>query len=209
MMKKIFFIVLILFNVLTHQQILFSQNIADFDKGTLVVTVGAGFPDFYRFGLKADYIGYSSKKVRGFGPLIIKGDYGLIKFKWGHTLGAGALLGCNFTTADLNYFQENNNFYSQTDKYFTITFGVRGTYHFYAKEKFDCYGNVGLGFNINSSNRTSNDPFASSYSLYKRSAIYQALTVGIRYFFTETIGVYSEVGWDMSTPIQAGLSLKF
>ncbi len=201
--------------------LLFSANIkaqdVAFDKGTVVATAGFGFPDLYRGTLRVAYNGYTSTKVTGFGPIILKGDYGIVKFKWGHSVGGGIVLGYNATKVDFSYtdFRWNNGnnsgyyTYNQTDKYNTLTIGARGSYHFFTKEKFDCYASVGLGLNINSHTQITNDPTGYRSVSAGRSGIYSAFTVGIRYFFTKNIGVYSELGWDMSAPIQAGIALKF
>jgi hypothetical protein len=216
-MKKLILISLIVINILGFNSHSFAQDGATFDKGTFVITAGYGFPDLYNWRLRGDYNGYykgySSTSVRGFGPIIIKGDYGIVKFKWGHSLGIGAVIGYNSTTVNYNYNHWNNSnnwgYYNQTYKYRTITIGARGTYHFFTKEKIDLYANVGLGFNINSYTQNTNDPYKSNYIIRQRSGLYGALTVGIRYYFTKNFGVYSELGWDMSTPIQVGLSFKF
>lgn len=194
-----------------------AQDNTAFEKGTVVATVGYGFPDLYRTSLRVYYNGNSSTTVRGFGPLILKGDYGIVKFKWGHSVGAGIVLGYSSTKVDYTYtdYRWNNgngwgNYtYSQTDYYRTITVGARGTYHFFTKEKFDCYASIGLGFNINTYTQTTNDPSGYNTLARGRSGLYEAFTVGIRYYFTKNFGVYSELGWDMSTPIQAGVALKF
>ena len=180
-----------------------------YEKGTVVITAGYGLPDFNRISLRSSYnvYGYNGTTVRGFGPLILKGDYGIYKFKWGHTVGAGLVLGFNTTT--INYLY-SSNLWTETDRYTTITVGARGSYHFFTKEKIDCYANVGLGFNINTYNQTTNDPRGYiNNSISNRPGVYEAFTVGIRYYFTKNIGVYAEAGWDMSTPIQGGLALKF
>jgi hypothetical protein len=190
-----------------------AQDNSAFEKGTIVATAGCGFPDLYRTSLRANYSGYNSTNVGGFGPLILKGDYGIYKFKWGHTVGAGIVIGYNSTKVG---YTINNNYspiagvYYETDHYRTITLGARGSYHFFTKEKFDCYASIGLGFNINSYAQTRNNPngyFARTAT--PRSALYGSFTVGIRYYFTKNIGVYSEVGWDMSAPIQGGVAIKF
>ena len=195
-----------------------AQDKTAFEKGTVVATVGYGFPDLYRTSLRIAYNAYSSTKVSGVGPIILKGDYGIVKFKWGHSVGAGIVLGYSSTNVKYTYSTSrwyggsgwNNYTYNQTDKYKTITVGARGTYHFFTKEKFDCYASVGLGFNINTYNQISDDPDGALRTSYKsRSGLYQAVTVGIRYYFTKNIGVYSELGWDMSNPIQGGVAIKF
>lgn len=217
-MKKLkVFSFLLLGTLLTNTNITAQEETA-FDKGTVVITAGLGFPDFYRLDQRANYSRYNSTTVRGFGPLILKGDFGIVKFKWGHTLGAGFVLGYNSTTVNFaytdyrynygngNYYYEN---YSQTDRFRTITVGARATYHFFTKEKIDCYANVGLGYNIRTYSRTTNDPNGGYAYTSGRSTVYEAFTAGIRYYFTKNFGVYAEVGWDMSTPIQGGIALKF
>lgn len=81
-------------------------------------------------------------------------------------------------------------------------------YHFFTKEKLDCYASVGLGFNINSTSRTTDNPNGYTAIATARSGLYETFTVGIRYYFTKNIGVYL-VRLDMSAPIQAGVALKF
>lgn len=213
-MKKI--IVLILSTIVLLPLQNKAQDESAFEKGTVVATVGYGFPDLYRTSLRVAYGSYSSRTVRGFGPLLLKGDYGIIKFKWGHAVGAGIVIGYSSTSVTYNYNDYvgypyyNNAVYTQKDKYNTITIGARGTYHFFTKEKFDCYASIGLGYNINTYSYSTNNPNGQSYrSASSRAGIYSAFTVGIRYFFTPNIGVYSELGWDASAPIQGGLALKF
>lgn len=181
-----------------------------FEKGTVAITVGYGFPDLDRTSLRSSYnfYGYNGTTIRGFGPLLLKGDYGIVKFKWGHTVGAGLVVG--FNTNTINYFY-SNNLWKETDRYTTIVIGARGSYHFFTKEKIDCYANIGLGMNINSHTESTTDPrgFTNSGSVSKRPGVYEAFTVGIRYYFSKNFGVYAEAGWDMSTPVQGGIALKF
>ncbi|MES2763317.1 MAG: hypothetical protein V4677_13980 [Bacteroidota bacterium] len=189
-----------------------AQDNTAFEKGTIVATAGYGFPDLYRTNLRVSYNGYSSRTIRGFGPLILKGDYGIVKFKWGHSVGAGIVIGYSSTKVEYinNYYGPIAGVYTETDNYRTITIGARGTYHFYTKEKIDCYASIGLGYNINSFTQTHNNPngyYARTGNA--RAGLYSAFTVGIRYYFTKNIGVYAEGGWDMSAPIQGGVAIKF
>ena len=179
-----------------------------FDKGTVVLTVGYGLPDLNRISLRSSYnIYYDNTTVRGFGPLIFKGEYGIMKFKWGHSVGGGIIVGVNSTNVTYYY---SNHLWTQTDRYTTITIGARGTYHFFNNDKIDCYANVGLGFNINTYNQTTTDPKGKNDSYFnKPSSVYEAITVGIRYYFSKNIGVYAEAGWDMHAPLQGGLAVKF
>ena len=208
-MKNLFFalILICLFNSKYSAQ----DNTA-FEKGTIVATAGYGFPDFYRTSLRLAYNGYDSRTVRGFGPLILKGDYGIVKFKWGHSVGAGIVLGYSSTTVTYTEYNTVAAPITGIDLYKTITIGARGTYHFFTKEKLDCYVSLGAGFNINTYDYSNSGSYA--YGVYaaparSRSTLYESATVGVRYYFTKNIGVYSELGWDMSAPIQGGVAIKF
>lgn len=221
-MKKIKLLsFLLLGTLLSNTNMVAQDDNTAFDKGTVVITAGLGFPDFNRLDTRTRYTGngaYNSTTVRGIGPLILKGDFGIVKFKWGHTLGAGFVLGYNSTTVsfaytDYKYNYGNGNYYyetySQTDKFKTFTVGARASYHFFTTEKLDCYANVGLGYNIRTYSRTTNDPNGGYAYTSGQSSAYTAFTAGIRYYFTKNFGVYAEVGWDMSTPVQGGIALKF
>ncbi|MES2516364.1 MAG: hypothetical protein V4580_19575 [Bacteroidota bacterium] len=188
-----------------------AQDSTVFKKGTLVITTGIGLPDYYRTSLRTAYRGHSNLDVYGFGPLIVKGDYGIMKFKWGHSIGAGMVLG--FSTSTVKYNDLNTSLalpanYRGKDVYRTFTVGARGTYHFYTTHDIDCYASIGLGFNINTVSQTASSVYLNAHAPL-RSWGYSAFTAGARYYFTKTIGVYAEAGWDMSTLIQGGLALKF
>lgn len=210
---------LLLGTLLSNTNITAQDDNTAFDKGTVVITAGLGFPDFNRVDTRTRYTGngfYHSTTVRGIGPLILKGDFGIVKFKWGHTLGLGFVLGYNSTTVNFAYTDEEWNngnqyfyTYNQTDRFKTVTVGARASYHFFTTEKLDCYANVGVGYNIRTYSRTTNDPFGNYAYSGAQSGAYSAFTAGIRYYFTKNFGVYAELGWDMSTPIQAGIALKF
>lgn len=210
-MKKFFLIAVSVATWLASHTIQAQDNA--FDKGTVVVTGGVGIPNLQRNDLRLTYHGYNSYSVGGFGPLLFKGDYGLVKFKWGHSVGVGAVIG--FSTYNVkytySYWHNSSNYgtYQEIDKYKSIAVGARGTYHFFTKEKFDIYASVGVGFIINTSSQTTTDPSGVVYSTASLPGLYEAGTVGIRYFFTKNFGVYSEIGWDMSAPIQGGVALKF
>lgn len=201
------------------------QGQTAYDKGTLVVTAGIGIPDFERLGLRIYYgpisstysNGTSSSKVAGVGPFMLKGDYGIYKFKWGHAVGAGIVIGFSPTTVKSTVTDWVNTpnggyygTYTEKDIYNRLTIGARGTYHFFIKEKIDCYASVGLGFNINMYSHSTNDPNGTYlYAPYGTRSVYEAFTVGVRYYFTKNIGVYAEGGYDNLCLLHGGLALKF
>jgi hypothetical protein len=79
------------------------------------------------------------------------------------------------------------------------TVGVRGTLHYQLIDKFDTYGAVMLGYDIYSGG--GGNEFASSVS------------AGGRYYFTESIGAFVEVGLGVEhkiiAPIKLGVAFKF
>jgi hypothetical protein len=126
-------------------------------------------------------------------------------------------VGISTTNVSYNYVDANyttqyyNNTYVQTYSSTNIIIGVSGTYHILTKEKLDCYARVGLGGIINIASQSTTDPngSASNAVLPHYPGVYEALTFGIRYYFTKNIGVYAEGGWDAHSIVQGGLAVKF
>lgn len=213
-MKKLFLIAVLL-SALSMSQKAKAQE-SCYDKGSTVISAGIGLPNLERNAYRLAYNGYNNYRVSGFGPMMVKGDYGIIKFKWGHSVGAGLVLGFSNTNVKFNYsdyYYDSHGFlqygtWEQKDHYTTITIGARGTYHVITKEKFDLYASVGLGFNVRKVSQTTNNPSGKTISIASRPGVYEAVTVGVRYYFNPHFGVYSELGWDMYAPVQAGLIYK-
>lgn len=207
-MKPVLLLILILSFVCNYNYR--AQDNTAFEKETVVATAGYGAPDFYRISLRTAYNGYRGSSVSGFGPIIVKGDYGIAKFRWGHSVGAGIVLGYSSSQVQFTDYYSGAAPTVIEDYYQTITIGARCSYHFFTKEKIDCYANIGLGYNINlfSAGYSHPDGYYAR-SRHNRTIFYNAFTVGIRYYFTKNIGVHAEAGWDMSAPIQAGLAIKF
>jgi hypothetical protein len=82
--------------------------------------------------------------------------------------------------------------------------GARGAYHYnFNNPKLDTYAGVGLGVR-----RTSYSASQSSGSLADGSQVELNGFVGARYFFTNTLGAFSELGYDMSL-LKVGVSARF
>ena len=84
-----------------------------------------------------------------------------------------------------------------------IIIGARGGFHYTFVSKLDTYGGLMLGYDIRSVKSTvSSDVYKSpndfAWSLY----------VGARYYFTESIGAFAEVGYGVSI-LNVGVALKF
>jgi len=83
--------------------------------------------------------------------------------------------------------------------------GARGAYHFTgltSVPQFDPYGGAMVGYNIVS--YSGSDEFSNAYG----SAVEFSLFAGARWFFTENIAAFAEVGYGVSY-LNAGISFKF
>ena len=87
--------------------------------------------------------------------------------------------------------------------YRNIGIGARGMYHFNFARNLDVYTGLTLGWVIQT---------ASGYSFQAVSGNSFFLwggNVGVRYFFSDRLGVYSELGYSGLQFISAGLTMKF
>ncbi|MBK9275580.1 MAG: hypothetical protein IPM49_13720 [Flavobacteriales bacterium] len=91
--------------------------------------------------------------------------------------------------------------------------GLRGTYHWnswHKVENWDVYAGVGIGVTAESwSDRTDYGTYIGDrYSYSPRGRLRSSLFVGTRYYFTDFLGVFAEVGYDTAF-LTGGLQLKF
>jgi hypothetical protein len=86
--------------------------------------------------------------------------------------------------------------------YRNIGIGARVMYHFNFARNLDTYTGLTLGWVIqNASGRAYQPISGSSFFLWGGN-------IGLRYFFTDSIGVYSELGWSGLQFVSAGLTVK-
>lgn len=141
-------------------------------------------------------------------------DYGITD-----AISLGAYLG--YSSATYNFFGRNfcpsgnGNYFDYTDTYkykFSII-GLRGAYHF-AKfinsDKTDVYLGAMAGTNLVQSTYSTNDPCAEHVALpvQKYNALIFSGYAGIRYRFTENIGIFAELGYGI-TYATLGINFKF
>jgi hypothetical protein len=95
--------------------------------------------------------------------------------------------------------------------YTNFAIGVRGMYHFNFLKNLDAYAGLVLGYVISSGKAEytgewgalgKTEPSNLSYFLW-------GVDVGARYFFTNNIGAYLELGYSGLQVVSLGLSLKF
>ena len=123
-------------------------------------------------------------------------------------ISLGGYLGYKGFKDDVNYgfgYQ-----YSQKWNYTIV--GFRSCYHyngFTKLPKLDVYGGAMLSYNLLKYTYEDNDPSPNNfYDKDFNSSVTGSIFVGGRYFFTESFGAYSELGFGANT-ITAGLCFKF
>ena len=90
-------------------------------------------------------------------------------------------------------------------RYTHITFGARGAFHYQFVKSLDTYAGAMLGYNIVSS-KAIGSWSDGSVSATASGVAYSAFA-GARYYFSDKLGVYDEVGYGISA-LQIGLTLK-
>jgi hypothetical protein len=150
----------------------------------------------------------------GFGALLPGYDIGIppisvsavFKLPVSVPITLGPLVALSSQTYSYNYAGYGYKF---TYTHFAI--GARGMYHFNFVKNLDAYAGLVLGYVISSGKAeyTGNwgsvrktDPTNLSYFLW-------GADIGVRYFFTDTVGAYLELGYSGLQVIGLGLSLKF
>ncbi len=107
--------------------------------------------------------------------------------------------------------------YNYDQRWSNTVIGLRGSWHYnewHGSDRFDLYGGVMLGYNIGSykdkSTRTRNgvtEAYNENYS-YSTSFVTWSTYLGGRYFFSDNVGAYLELGYGM-TYLNLGATLKF
>ncbi|MVZ63616.1 hypothetical protein [Sphingobacterium humi] len=179
MKRTIFLIMGVLITTFSYAQ--------QFQKGTTVVNAGIGLGTALG-GLGKARPAISLSLDRGVWPV---GGPGVISLG-GYLGNTGYKYSSGGYTAKWNYF----------------IVGARGAYHyngFSSVPKLDVYGGAMLGYNIVNYSSDGNDvDISNSYG----SGIGFSGFLGGRWFFTERIGAYAELGYGVSV-LNAGLAIKF
>ena len=170
----------------------FAQKEALFENGTNVVNLGVGLGDVY-FGS-----GYSGV------PISFQASYDrgvTSKLGIGY-IGAGGIIGYTSRTFKSGDFKWKNS---------GLLIGARATYHFAINgeisEKLDPYAGVMLGYVVTSS---SNDaPSGYGYNFSKSSSVGAGAFAGARYYFTPHFGVHAEVGYNIISVLNTGITVSF
>jgi opacity protein-like surface antigen len=178
-----------------------------FKEGQSALSFGYGVGSFIG-ALNASFESYADINTSTLGPIFFKYEYGITE-ELG--LGVNVAYGTNSWQYRYNSLDANGADVTYTETTERVHYSVlaRLNYHFGSEEKFDPYFGVGLGYRNAIWSTESTDPFGTSgVSLRGFFPLGMELTIGARYFFTENIGLYAELG-AAKTVVQGGLAVKF
>lgn len=131
-------------------------------------------------------------------PVSLSVDYGLKEDVGSGSIGVGGYIGYAGSTQTLPFFGDLTYTY--------IIVGARGTYHMDLVDGFDTYGGILAGFNIASVSIENEGAFGTTPTA--GGGFTYSFFAGGRYYFTENIGAFAEVGYGISI-LNVGLCAKF
>ncbi len=188
--------------------LLFSNNASAqaVEQGNFIVDAYYGFPNLYTAAFKSIYnnsAGTLNYKVAGLGPLGFRAEYMLAD-----QFGMGLDIGFNKTVISYDE-QSGTNTYNY--EFSTQKLGVMATfnYHFLDNDKVDLYGVLGVGYGNRSFDFSSTDPNYTNESIESLIPVASRLGIGMRYFFTDNIGINVAAGFGQGGLLNAGISAKF
>ena len=150
-----------------------AQTSGCFDKGSSVINFGIGLGTTL----------YGSGYTGSFPPISVSYERGIADGRWG--IGA--------------YLAHTGAKYGDKSDYWKFSYtviGARGDYHFYTTDKLDTYGGVILGYDI-VSDKWHGEGESEEYDASGSSAVF-APFVGGRYYFSQHVGVFAELGYGIA-----------
>ncbi|GGF17459.1 hypothetical protein [Hymenobacter cavernae] len=161
-----------------------------FGKGSMAANLGVGLGLGYGYGLSG---------LHSTPAMSASFEYGIADNLGPGTIGVGGMVGYK------SYGWKSSGY---KGTWSNIIVAARGTYHYdlFEDPKVDTYAGLSLGVRHErySDNAGTDIYYSKSSSTYITSGIF----VGGRYFFSDKLGAFGEVGYDMSY-LKVGLTAKF
>ncbi len=215
-MKKLLFLGLFAATTVVSTNV----NAQAVEQGSVIVDVYAGYGTVFNALFRSAYQGVDAdSKLSAIDAIGVRAEY-LVSDKFG--------VGLDFTYSSIKivdpytstvYTYDQNGFitgstaavYEQTFSSKKIGVMASMNYHFLDNDKVDAYTNLGVGFKNRSYGYESTDPTQVSEDLGVGTLLPLALRVGVgmRYFFTDNIGINMNVGLGQGGWVNGGLALKF
>lgn len=178
-----------------------------FGQGKFALSFGYGFPNLGKAVVQAIIDASNNPtdvKSSGVGPLHFRAEYGLSD-------NVGFAASVNYVSAGVKWTSMNDTtfmVYSNSLSRSSVSVLARLNFHFSVSDKVDPYFGFGAGYKGVTWSITSNDPDVSNYSIKPFSPFGFETTIGVRYYLTEGIGLYTELGLAKSL-MQVGLVAAF
>lgn len=185
---------------------IFSGNVKAQGEGSIIVDGYYGYGSFYNAVFKALVSSDAlESNFKGVGPLGVRGEY-MISDK----IGFGLDIAYNSSMIE----------YTETDFITDVTydaslktakFGIMPTfnYHFVNNDSFDAYFMVGIGYGNRTFTAKSDYAGYVSPTYSSTFPVASRVGVGMRYFFTENIGLNLGMGLGQGGLLNAGVSARF
>ena len=185
-------------------------NAQVYEPGKSYVSAGYGIGNFVQSVLKTyeTYDDFSSKIM---GPIFCKYEYAI-----NEQIGFGvtfAYVSANASYRDNSVIVSTNPttvYYEENIDWNSYSFLMRFNWHFNSMgDRLDPYIGFGLGYRGASWKFTDNDPsYSNNISISSYFPLGMELTAGMRFMFTDFLGIYSEVGFAKAVA-QFGIIAKF
>jgi len=182
-MKKKLVLVLLMAALLTggaFAQEWYNSYAPGIDGSSILANVGIGFGVLSGYKMNIPPLSASVEYAGLPIPLSVGGYFGFVRYKWD-------FLGL---TSDWTLTK--------------LTFGARAAWHFNFLQDLDAYTGLALGYQVYS--------YGGDWGILKppaTGAFDWGFFVGGRYFFTDFLGAYLELGYSPISFVSAGISLKF
>ncbi|HEY0975982.1 MAG TPA: hypothetical protein VGE21_00815 [Flavobacteriales bacterium] len=173
---------------------------AQFEEGDNVLGLGVGLLGGYGIGFSGSGVSQSPAIAAHF-------DHGMGDLGPG-TWGLGGYVGYK----SVGYEAAYPPFYTYDYKYTFLVVGLRGSWHYnewHGNDKLDTYGGIMLGYrSVNFKDNTDYGQYGylNTYS-YSGSGLGFSGYLGARYYFSDKIGAFGELGYGIAT-LQLGVAVK-
>jgi opacity protein-like surface antigen len=175
------------------------------EEGNVVIDIYYGWPNLFSVVAKnfyADDDFVTGLKVSSVGPIALRFEYML-----SDKVGIGADLGYVNTMLEWKETDNISTYYYELSIP-KITALLRMNFHFSQSDKLDAYGTFGVGYRSRTIKWKTNDPFFVDDKTKSIIPVGARLGIGLRYFFTDNIGLGAEMG--LGGPLLSfGLSARF
>lgn len=184
-----------------------SANAQAVEQGNMIIDAYYGFPNLYTNVFKTAYANSGTEidlKIGGIGPV-----GGRFEYMVADKIGVGLDVG--FNNSNITYFEDQGtNRYEYDFSTQKLGFMATFNYHFLQNvDMVDAYVMFGAGYGNRTFTFSSTDPNYVESSVESLIPVASRIGVGMRYFFTDNIGLNLGLGFGQGGLVNAGISAKF